>query len=554
MKARVLLTLALLCGLGLWARPASHAVLVCTDPLGCVTVGPGDPMHIAYALAVEGPNASLGLDERNGVEIAIDDAGGQILGHDVAFDGVDSGCSSDGGQTAGEALAADSSIVAIIGTSCSSAARAAMPFLSAAGFVVVSPSATDPSLTKPGSPNHHPGFLRTMLRDDDQGMGAAQYAYGQLGVTRAATLQDGSTYSDSLQQAFAEEFVALGGTITGQEAIDPAQTDMRAVLNRIAGGTPQLLHIPVFMPAGGYLVSQTRTTTGLESAYLMGSDSLFTPAVVDAAGESVEGVMVSSPDVTDNSAGYYDSFLPAYRARFGEPATPFPAYAHDAFMLVKTAVERVAVVDGEGTVQIGRQALRDAMYDIRDYPGLTGRLTCSATGDCAAPYVAVYRYHAGQFPPEQIWPQTRGTASPTSGGTLISYHADTIIEVPPGAVTDTVVMTYTLAYGTPPGGNLTGIDHAFEVTAVYSRTGRPAQIAPGHTYTTSVQYTDAEKGAAIEGTLALYYRDGDQWVQEPSSVVDASTHTVTATPDHFSRWAVFGETERLYLPLVLRSD
>ena len=44
-------------------------------------------------LVVAGPNAALGTDSRNGVEIAIDDAGGKILGHDIKFDGEDGGCS-----------------------------------------------------------------------------------------------------------------------------------------------------------------------------------------------------------------------------------------------------------------------------------------------------------------------------------------------------------------------------------------------------------------------------------------------------------------------------
>jgi branched-chain amino acid transport system substrate-binding protein len=74
------------------------APYTCTDPIGCVKVGPTDPIHIAYLLVVAGPNAALGTDSRNGVQIAIDDAGGKILGHDIKFDGEDGGCSADGGQ------------------------------------------------------------------------------------------------------------------------------------------------------------------------------------------------------------------------------------------------------------------------------------------------------------------------------------------------------------------------------------------------------------------------------------------------------------------------
>jgi branched-chain amino acid transport system substrate-binding protein len=518
-----------------------------------VTLGPDDRIHIAYALVTEGPDSSLGIDSRNGVAIAIDDSGGQILGHAIRFDGVNSGCSYAGGLAAGQALAADASIVAVVGTSCSSAARAAVPLLSAAGFVIVSPSNTAPSLTEPSSPDNYPGYLRTAPNDKNQGAGAAQYASRQLGVTRAATIHDGSPYADNLQQTFSDELIRLGGTITAQETIDPGQTDMSAVLATIAADSPDLLYLPVFAPAGGHIISQTRTTAGLESAYLLGADSLFTPDIVPAAGASLEGFMVTTPDLTQNSAEYYEFFLPAYRARFGEPTSLFHAYAYDAFMLIKSAIQRVAVVQGDGSMQIGRQALRTAMYNTRNFPGLTGDLTCSATGDCADPHIGVFRYEAGQFPPEHIWPRTSASASHENGGEVTSYDEDTTIQIPAGAITATVVITHRLAHGAPPAGNLTGVGQQFAVTATYSATGQPAQMAPGRTYTMTVRYTDAEQGSAIESTLALYYWNGAEWVEEPSSVAHGDDNTVIASPGRFGRWTVLGETKRVYLPLLRKT-
>jgi hypothetical protein len=142
---------------------------------------------------------------------------------------------------------------------------------------------------------------------------------------------------------------------------------------------------------------------------------------------------------------------------------------------------------------------------------------------------------------------------PPTGGTLSSTSGDTRFLFPVDAVTQTITMVYRHLWTDQDTGPLTGIGHTFEVTAVYSDTGQPAQIAPGQNYTLTVHYTEAEKGPAIESTLALYYWDGNQWVQEPSSVLDTAANTVTAYPNHFSLWAVLGETKRVYLPLVLRN-
>jgi len=68
----------------------------------------------------------------------------------------------------------------------------------------------------------------------------------------------------------------------------------------------------------------------------------------------------------------------------------------------------------------------------------------------------------------------------------------------------------------------------------------------------TIGYSDAEKGPAIEHTLALYNWDGARWVREPTSVVNLEANTVTAMPNHFGLWAVLGETRRMFLPVVVR--
>ena len=376
----------------------------CTDAIGCVDVAPDEPIHIAYLLVISGPNETLGIDSRNGIEIAIADHG-PVLGHEVSLTGEDGGCSAEGGQPAGARLAADPTIVGVIGTSCSSEARAALPLLSPAGFTVISPSNTAPDLTLPGNENQWPGYFRTAHSDLFQGAAAADFAYNFLGVRTIATIHDGSLYAEKLAEVFRGAFEDLGGAVSGQGAVSPDQTDMSGVLADIAAGGPELIYYPIFMPAGALITIQAHETTGLEETYLMGADGLFSPDVMEGAGEDVEGFYVSSPDLTAFGDAYAASFVPAYVEMFGtEPISIFHAHGYDAVMLLLAAIEEVAVVDADGTLHIGRQALRDAMYAVENYEGLTGNLTCSDTGDCADPVIAVYQYHVGVYPPERIWP------------------------------------------------------------------------------------------------------------------------------------------------------
>jgi branched-chain amino acid transport system substrate-binding protein len=306
------------------------AAYECTDALGCVTVAPGDPIHIAYALTVSGATASLGEDSRGGIEIAIADRGGELLGHPIELTGEDTLCNAEGGQAAGTKLSADATIVGIVGTNCSSEARAAMPLISEAGMVMISPSNTNPDLTNPEHPDAHPGYFRTAHNDLFQGRIAAEFAYNELGVRSVATIHDGSPYAESLQAVFADVFRELGGTVTAQEAINVGDTDMGPVLTTIASGAPELLYFPIFEPEGNLIASKAKEVAGLENTILMASDGLFADTMPEATGSAAVGMYLSGPYIDVNDSAYAE-FIQKWADQIGGvPPSGFHAHAYDA--------------------------------------------------------------------------------------------------------------------------------------------------------------------------------------------------------------------------------
>jgi branched-chain amino acid transport system substrate-binding protein len=381
--------------------------LPCEDELGCVVVSPGEPIHIAYLLDTSGAAASIGEDSLRGVEIAVDQKGG-ILDHPIELTGEDSGCNRETGKAAAAAIAADPSVVAVIGTSCSTAASEAAPVISQAGLVMVSPSNTRGMLTDPET--HEPGYLRVAPNDKAQAEVAAHFAREVLGVERVATLHEDS-HTEALQRVFAEVFQEMGGEITMQTYIELDEALIRSTLSSIALTEPELIFYPLFVEMGGNVTRLARETPGLEGTLLMGADGMLVPELLEVAGPAAEGVYLSSPDfpvVGDE----YEAFLEAYRRMYGDaPRSPFHAYAYDATMLVLAAIEQVAEPADDGALYIGRQALRDALFATRDFAGLTGNLTCTPHGDCADVRISVYQvvdaaletWEPGRNP-ERVWP------------------------------------------------------------------------------------------------------------------------------------------------------
>ena len=253
------ISLVVLASLALAAcQPATPAFTPPTDALGVVTIPPGEPIHIAYWGVLSGADATLGEDSKRGVEIAVDDRGGKLLGRDIRLTTEDGLCTPEGGATAAQKLAADTTLVGLIGSSCSDETVGGIKTLTDAGLTTISPSNTRPALTFPDRDATYAGYLRTAHSDAFQGKAVAEFVFNELKVKTAATIHDGSAYAEALQQVFADEYKKLGGTITVQEAVSKGQTDMKPVLTAIAATKPDVIYYPIFVAEGGFITAQAR--------------------------------------------------------------------------------------------------------------------------------------------------------------------------------------------------------------------------------------------------------------------------------------------------------
>lgn len=358
---------------------------------GVVKLKKGEPVHLAYWFVISGPNTSLGMDTVRGIEIAIEEFGGKVKGHAIKLSGQDTGCGPEGGQAAATKIASDPTIVAAIGSNCSSAAKPGVPILWNGGIPTISPSNTAPYLTDPKRPDGYGGYLRTCHNDTVQGAVAAEFAKNVLKVKSAATIHDGSVYAEQLAQVFAATFKKMGGKITAMEAVGPGDTDMRPVLTSIATGKPGLIYYPIFIAEGGHITRQAKEVSGLEKTNLMGADGIFSPDFLKAAGEAAVGMYHTSPDFSAFPAAY-QNFLKKHQEKYGKkPEAPFHAYAYDAAMMILMAIDKVGVAGSDGSLTIDRMKLRDALYATKGYKGMTGTLSCDKYGDCADPAIAVYK-------------------------------------------------------------------------------------------------------------------------------------------------------------------
>ncbi len=364
----------------------------CTDPLGCAEYGPGDPIVIGAALALSGGLADLGTGELQGTQLAVLQRG-DLFGRPLAVAAEDAQCGPDGGAAAATALVGDPAVVSVVGTTCSGSAFQAAPIITAAGYSMVSPSNTAPGLTDPGT--HEAGYLRVAYNDLIQAQAMGEFARAQLDASTAAIIRQDDPYGQALSGQFAETFTGLGGVVLAEEVLDTGNPNVEtAVADVIAAGSPDLIYLLAFEPEGSQVVIAIRNQPDLDASLIASSDAVISVGFLTGAGTAAEGVYATA--VAPPSGPAYDSFAAAYESEFGEPpASVFDAYAFDATNMILDAVADVGSEHGR-TLIVGRQQLRDTLFATSALQGVTGAITCSPYGDCAAPQAV------------QLWQVTNG--------------------------------------------------------------------------------------------------------------------------------------------------
>jgi branched-chain amino acid transport system substrate-binding protein len=273
--------------LALAACSSSEKPFACQDKIGCLTIGPKEPIKLGVIQALSGKVAVLGQEQVRGLELALARRGNLLLGHAVDLGMEDTGCTPEGGANAALKIVSDPKFAAIFGTTCSGDAATAAQVMSQAGLAMISGNNSAPFLTSIAgqkAPNWQAGYLRTAPNEESSGPAAAKFAFEKLGLRTAATLDDGDLYTTGLADGFKKMFESLGGKIVFSGAVNKSDENMGPVLTAVKNSEAQLVFFPLFQPDGNRVLLQARKTPGLENLVLMSDGSLIESSFIEAVG------------------------------------------------------------------------------------------------------------------------------------------------------------------------------------------------------------------------------------------------------------------------------
>lgn len=356
--------------------------------LGAGLAWAAEPVKIGLMAPLTGQFASEGQDMRKLVGLLADEINkkGGINGAPIELVIEDDGSDPRTAANAANRLVARG-VPVVIGTYGSAITAASQDIYDEAGIVQIATGSTSISLTEKGFKH----FFRTSPRDDEQAR-VAVTALGDLGFKKIAILHDNSAYGKGLASEAKDRIEKEGKLkVIFYDALQPKERDYTAILTKLKGVAPDAIFFTGYYPEAGILLRQMEEMKW--SVPMLGGDAANNIDLVKIAGtKAATGYrFVSPPMPGDLSSPAAQQFLDAYLKKHKEaPSSIWSVAAGDAFNVAVEAIK------AKGTAP---DAIAGYLHkDLKDYDGLTGRISFDAKGDRVGDVYRLYEVNpAGKF-------------------------------------------------------------------------------------------------------------------------------------------------------------
>ncbi|MDQ0416716.1 branched-chain amino acid transport system substrate-binding protein [Croceifilum oryzae] len=372
--------------------------LVTATAVGCSTdAGGNNAIKIATQSPLSGSSSTLGEAIKLGAQLALEENQEKFkkLGFTLELVPFDDQGDPKVGVSNAQKLAADQSILGVVGHLNSGVAIPASSTYENNSIAMVSPANTAVELTEQGKKSVN----RIVARDDFQGPAAFGFATDNLKAKNIFIIQDKSAYGQGLAENFKKVAEQKQAKILAYEGITVGEQDFNGVLNQVVAKKPDLIYFGGLYGEGGLLVKQAREK-GLNIP-VMGGDGFDSSDMVKIAGKGVKNTFYTSvaADISNTSEG--QNFVKKYQAKFGDKKSvqSFSYYGYDSMGVILKGLEDS--ITKNGNKKPTREQVRDAIRAVQDYQGIATKVGFDAKGDNKYAKVFVFQFE-DKYPGKQV--------------------------------------------------------------------------------------------------------------------------------------------------------
>jgi branched-chain amino acid transport system substrate-binding protein len=298
---------------------------------------------IAVAGPLSGGAAALALEQKQGVELAVEErnAAGGILGARVVLASADDQANAAQGKSVAQGFCDDPQVLGVVGHVNSGVSIEASNVYAACRLGMLTAMSSSPGVTDRGLDN----VFRLTNRDDNKGPAIAGYLYRTLGKRRAVVVDDQTPYGRGLADLFAQAFAKAGGTVVTRLTVTVGQTDFTPTV----AGFPKAVDVVFFagIAEAAPLLKEMRAQ-GLSQRFACGDgcwDVKGFIARAEGAATQGEGVLILSAAPAVGRVPGSAEFAARYQAKYG-PIANYAVNSYDSARLLLLAIETAAKTKG----------------------------------------------------------------------------------------------------------------------------------------------------------------------------------------------------------------
>ena len=282
-------------------------------------------------------------------------------------------------------------VLAIVGPQSSAQAIPAGEMANNYGTPMISPWSTNPDTTK-----DRPYVFRGCFLDPFQGPVVANFIKEEFGFKKAAVLYDvASDYPKGLAEVFKEAWEKNNGpgSVVAFESFTTKDADFSSQLTNIVNSGAEVLFTPQYYNEVALIVQQAHEL-GWKNP-IVGSDSWGSAETVKLCGEECYGMFFSTHYASAGATGATKAFIDRYNKKYGYVPDDVGALTWDALRIVQAAIQGTGGLSGN--MKKDREKVKDALASIKEFDGITGKMTFTPDGDPIKCAVIVRISDKGEF-------------------------------------------------------------------------------------------------------------------------------------------------------------
>jgi branched-chain amino acid transport system substrate-binding protein len=345
-------------------------------------------VKIGHVAPVSGPQASYGKDNENGARMAIEDLNAQnivINKKKIKFEllAEDDAADPKQGAAAAQKLC-DAKVSGVAGHLNSGTTIPASKIYHDCGIPMVTPSATNPNLTKPG----YKYVFRLLANDNALGAGLALYATDVLKLKSVAVIDDRTAYGQGVAEVFKKTAQKKGMKVVDSQFTTDKAVDFMAILTAVKSKNPDAIFFGGMDPQAGPMLRQMEQL-GLTKVKYFGGDGICTQDLIKQSGgaKTLENVICAEGGASLDKMPGGKAWKARYDAKYPGQFQVYSPYVYDAVFVLVDAMKRANSWDPK---VYGPQIAKT------NFKGITTTVQFEPNGELKNPAITLYTYKDGK--------------------------------------------------------------------------------------------------------------------------------------------------------------